>query len=111
MAEASKKRVPRAEVARYSGPALEKAYQFVLWLIPAVEKFPRGQRFLLKDRIQITALEPLEGLIEATYSQAVSAILTGNAEKSRWNARSVEFVKMLLASCAVSPLLFPEQLD
>lgn len=42
MAEASKKRNPRAEGARRYGPALEKAYQFVLWLIPAVEKFPRG---------------------------------------------------------------------
>ena len=76
MAEASKKRVPRAEGARRYGPALEKAYQFVLWLIPAVEKFPRGQRFLLGDRIQTTALNALEGLIEATYSREVGAILT-----------------------------------
>jgi hypothetical protein len=57
---------PRAEGARRVGPALEKAYQFVLWLIPTVEKFPRGQRFLLGDRIQTTALDVLEGLIEAT---------------------------------------------
>lgn len=53
MAEASKKRVPCAEGARRYRPALEKAYQSVLWLIPAVEKFPRGQRFLLGDRIQL----------------------------------------------------------
>ncbi|MFN0315378.1 MAG: diversity-generating retroelement protein Avd [Burkholderiales bacterium] len=76
MAEASKKRAPRAEGARRYGPALEKAYQFMLWLIPAVEKFPRGQRFLLGDRIQTTALDALEGLIEATYSREVGAILT-----------------------------------
>lgn len=47
MAEASKKRVARAEGARRYGPALDKGYQFMLWLIPAVEKFPRGQRFVL----------------------------------------------------------------
>ena len=56
---------PRTD-ARAHGPALEKAYQFMLWLIPTVEKFPRGQRFLLGDRIQVTALDVLEGLVEAT---------------------------------------------
>jgi hypothetical protein len=60
---------------RRYGPALEKAYQFVLWLIPAVEKFPRGQRFLLGDRMQTAALDVLEGLIDATYSKEVDAIL------------------------------------
>ena len=28
--------------ARRTGPALETMYQFLLWLVPAVEKFPRG---------------------------------------------------------------------
>ena len=65
---------PRAD-ARAHGPALEKAYQFMLWLIPTVEKFPRGQRFLLGDRIQVTALDVLEGLVEATYSAQVESIL------------------------------------
>jgi hypothetical protein len=54
--------------ARRTGPALEKAYQFVLWLLPTVEKFPRGQRLLLGDRIQTTVLEVTEGIVEATYS-------------------------------------------
>ena len=42
----------RAEGARRVGPALEKAYQFVLWLIPTLDKFPRSQRFVLGDRIE-----------------------------------------------------------
>ena len=62
MADVSKKRDPRAEGARRYGPAPEKVYQFLLWLIPTVEKFPRGQRFLLGDRIQTTALDVLEGI-------------------------------------------------
>ena len=37
--------------ARRMGPALETMYQFLLWLVPAVEKFPRRQKFLLGDRI------------------------------------------------------------
>ena len=55
--------------ARQGGPALEAMYQFLLWLIPAVEKFPRAQKFLLGDRIQNAALDVLERLIEATYTR------------------------------------------
>lgn len=57
------------DATRSYGPALEKTYQFLLWLIPSVEKFPRSQKFLLGDRIQSTAIEMLEQLIEATYSR------------------------------------------
>lgn len=66
---------PRAEGARRYGPALERTYQFVLWLVPTLDKFPRSQRFLLGDRIEAAALDVLEGLIEATYARAVTAIL------------------------------------
>lgn len=54
---------------RRVGPALEAAYRFQLWLIPTVEKFPRSQKFMLGDRIQITSVDLLERLIEATYSR------------------------------------------
>ena len=33
--------------SKTTGPALEQAYQFVLWLVPTVEKFPQSQKFLL----------------------------------------------------------------
>ena len=46
---------------RRAGPALESMYRFVLWLVPAVEKFPRWQKFLLGDRLQATALDVLDG--------------------------------------------------
>ena len=51
------------------GVALEETYLFLLWLIPAVEKFPRTQKFLLSDRMQTLALDVQEALIEATYSK------------------------------------------
>ena len=38
----------------------------MLWLVPTVEKFPRSQKLLLGDRIESTALDVLERLIEAT---------------------------------------------
>ena len=40
--------------ARDTGPALETRYRFLLWLAPAVERFPRSQKFLPGDRIQAT---------------------------------------------------------
>jgi hypothetical protein len=54
---------------RQYGPALEKHYQFVLWLIPALEKLPRSQKYLLGDRMQAQALDVLSQLIAATYSK------------------------------------------
>ena len=54
---------------RRYGPAIEAHFQFLTWLIPTVEKFPRAQKFLLGDRIQATALDVLEALIDATYTK------------------------------------------
>ena len=55
--------------ARETGAALEAWYRFLLWLVPALERFPRRQKFLLGDRIQGTALDILESLVEATYTR------------------------------------------
>ena len=56
--------------ARSTGPALERMQQFLVWLVPTIEKFPRSQKFMLGDRIQTTALDVLERIIEATYTKA-----------------------------------------
>lgn len=62
-------------VSRQTAPVLEKAYQFVLWVVPTVEKFPRAQKFLIGDRIQTAAMDVMEHLIEAAYSREKLAIL------------------------------------
>ena len=62
--------------ARDTGPALELHYRFVLWLVPTLDRFPRAQRFLLGDRIQRTALDVLESLVEATYTRRRQPHLT-----------------------------------
>jgi len=58
---------PRAARA---GVALERAMLFATWLVPVLERFPRGQRFLLGDRLQTLTLDIIEGLIEASYQKA-----------------------------------------
>jgi len=60
---------------RRTGPALEAHQRFLTWLIPTLEKLPRSQRFLLGDRIETTALDVLERLIEATYSRERAGLL------------------------------------
>ncbi len=55
--------------ARRTGPAVEAHFQLINWLMKTVERFPKSQKFLLGDRIQKTALDVLEALIEATYTR------------------------------------------
>lgn len=63
-------------VSRQNAPVVEKMYQFLTWLIPTVEKFPRSQKFTLGDRIQTAALDVLDGLIEASYRRDRQQVLT-----------------------------------
>jgi len=49
--------------------AVTRLYDFILWMIPKLEKFPRNQKFLLGDRMENLMLDILELLIEATYSR------------------------------------------
>lgn len=61
--------------ARRVSPAAERLYRWLEWLIPTLDKFPRSQRFLLGDRIEHTALDLLERLIEATYTREPVTLL------------------------------------
>lgn len=83
----SARRVNKMDAAHKTGPALEKTYRFLLWLVPTVEKFPRSQKFPLGDRIQAAALDVLEGLIEATYRRERAGHLARwrQANRSDWN--------------------------
>ena len=76
--------------ARDTGPALEAWYRFLLWLVPTLERFPRRQKFLLGDRIQSTALDILESLVEATYTRERESHVAGanlGIEKLRFLVR------------------------
>ena len=51
-------------------PVILKHYDFVLWLLPKLSKFPRDHKFLLGDRIESLALDILGHLMTANYSVA-----------------------------------------
>lgn len=56
-------------------PVVEKHYQLILWMLPKIANFPKDQRYLLADRIEILLLDILELLIEAVYSKNKREIL------------------------------------
>jgi hypothetical protein len=58
-----------SNVKQEPATALEVTYNFLLWLIPALEKFPRSQKYLLGDRLQQQTLLLLDHLISATYAK------------------------------------------
>ena len=58
-----------------TGPAVEAHYQFLLWLVPTVERFPRAQKFVFGDRVLNLALDVLEILVEAAFTRERKAHL------------------------------------
>jgi len=55
--------------------AVTKLYDFLLWMIPKIEKFPRSKKFVLGDRIENLMLDILGLLIEADYSGKKQQVL------------------------------------
>jgi hypothetical protein len=61
--------------------AVGKTYDFVLWLLPKVEKFPRAFRFTVGERLAQSGLNLLLLLVEAAYSSNKdSALEAANRE-------------------------------
>ena len=55
--------------------AVAKAYDFVLWLLPKVEKFPRAFRFTVGERLSASGLDLLLLLVDAAYSSSKDRVL------------------------------------
>ena len=51
----------------------QKAYDLVKWVYPAVNKFPRKQRLILSQRIEVTSIRILELAIDLTESDTRTA--------------------------------------
>lgn len=72
-------------------PVIEKSYQLLLYLIPVLQKFPRGQKYLLADRIEEKLLDVLEDLLEAYQNPQLRKEKLGaanrNLEKMRYLVR------------------------
>lgn len=48
----------------------EKTYELILWIYPAVNKFPKTQRFVLGQQIENTTLNLLKLIIQANAERS-----------------------------------------
>ncbi len=78
--------------------AITKLYDFLLCIVPKLEKFPRNQKFLVADRIETILLDVLDLLIEAAYSKNKSRSLRSanlKLEQLRYLIRLSKDLKLL----------------
>lgn len=54
---------------------ISKTYDFLLYLLPQVAKFPRSERYLLGERLESACFDVLELLLEACYTRDKLALL------------------------------------
>ena len=65
-----------AQASNDSPPVIiQKTYEFVLWLLPKVESFPRAYRFTVGERLSGAGLDLLTTLVEAAYSSNKKGLL------------------------------------
>jgi hypothetical protein len=79
----------RGEMESGAPVAVSKAYDFVLWLLPKVEKFSRSYRFTVGERLSAAGLDVLLLLVEAAYA-------TRKQEMLHESTRKINSVRYLL---------------
>lgn len=71
-----------------------RTYDFISWLLPLAEKFPRSQRFVVTQRLQNAAFNFQESIIEANSLRGAS-----RAEKLRIADAELRKVRLYLRLC------------
>jgi len=83
---------------RETAIVVEKTYDFLLWLLPKVEKFPRSFRFSVGDRAVSVGLDLLLLLVESAYSTDKGELLASANRKAnglRYLVRLAKDLKLL----------------
>jgi len=78
--------------------AVAKTYDFILWLLPKVEGFPRSYKFTVGDRLSASGLDVLMLLVEAAYSAKKEDLLTEAIRKinaTRYLLRLAKDLKLM----------------
>lgn len=68
-----------------------RTYDFISWLLPLTQNFPRSQRFIVTQRLQNAALNFQELLIEANAERGA-----GRTEKLRFADAELRKVRLYL---------------
>ena len=83
---------------------VEEYYSLILWFLPKLKNFPKEQRHLLADRIEMRLLEILELLTKVTYG-------AGQAEAIKTVSMHFEQLRCLVMLCKDLKYIPIEQYD
>lgn len=78
--------------------AITKLYDYMLWVIPKIDAFPRSRKFTLGDRMENLLLDILAVLIEAAYSKNKAHLLKDanlKLEQLRYLTRLAKDLKLI----------------
>jgi hypothetical protein len=77
---------------------VQKAYDWNLWILPKVEKFPKSYRFSVGQNLVSTSLDLLMNLVDATYQSKNSGTLAAavkNVNRARYLVRLAKDLRLL----------------
>ena len=80
---------------------VQKAYDWNLWILPKVEKFPKSHRFSVSQNLVATSLDLLMNLVDATYQSKNSGTLAAavrNVNRARYLVRLSKDLRLLNVS-------------
>src|SRR5438093_380471 len=80
---------------------VQKAYDWNLWILPKVEKFPKSYRFSVGQNLVATSLDLLMNLVDATYQSKNSSTLAAavrNVNRARYLVRLSKDLRLLNVS-------------
>jgi 23S rRNA-intervening sequence protein len=77
---------------------VQKAYDWNLWVLPKVEKFPRAYRFSVGDHLVAASLDLLMNLVDASYQSRNAAPLAAavrNVNRVRYLVRLSKGLRLI----------------
>jgi hypothetical protein len=77
---------------------VQKAYDWNLWILPKVEKFPKSYRFSVGQNLVSTSLDLLMNLVDATYqakNTGTLAVAVRNVNRARYLVRLSKDLQLL----------------
>ena len=83
---------------------VQRAYDWTLWVLPKVERFPKSYRFSVGQNLVQHSLDLLTNLVDATYE-------TRNAEPLAHAVRNINRVRFLVRLSKDLKLLTPDSYE
>ena len=77
---------------------VQKAYDWNLWILPKVEKFPRSYRFSIGDNLVASSLDLLMNLVDASYQSRNAGALAAavrNVNRVRYLVRLSKDLRLM----------------